>query len=71
MSKNKVDKITQSIEDFFNSNPQHGFKATYVAKKVKCKVSNVYQFKYRNKDKIETVNTGKSSYYLLKVDQQN
>lgn len=71
MKKAKQGKQSQAIEKFFKSNPEHGFKASYVAEQLKCKVNNVYQFKYRNKDKVEKVNTGEGVYYLLKVDQQN
>jgi len=71
MKKAKWGKQSQRIEDFFKSNPEHGFKASFIAQELKCKIDSVYQFKYRNKDKVEKVSTGEGAYYLLKVDQQN
>lgn len=63
--------IKTAIENFFTQYPNHGFKADYIAKKLKCRKTNVYQFVFQRKDLVESINTGTSTYYLLREEQQN
>lgn len=60
-----------TVFNFLKENPKYGYKANYIAKKLKLSIKDVYNCRYIKNSEVSSYKVGKSVYYMYetKTDQ--
>ena len=56
------------VFDFLKENPKYGYKANYIAKKLKLSVRDVYNCRFAKKSEVSSYKVGKSVYYMYETE---